>query len=270
MTAPLVALTIAGSDPSGGAGVQADLKTFSALGAYGTAVLTALTAQSTRGVTATHPVPAEFVTAQLTTLAADVRVDVVKIGMLARREVVVAVGDFLRGWAPAGDRVVVLDPVMVATSGDPLVDDDAVVAIRDLLPRAALVTPNLPEAARLLEEAVATDVDAMLGQAERVRGLGAAWVLLKGGHLDGPEAVDVLAGPDGARVLTGPRVDTRHTHGTGCTLSSALAVLGARLGGWPAAASAAKVWLTGALRAADGLGVGGGSGPVHHFHELWS
>lgn len=270
MTAPLVALTVAGSDPSGGAGIQADLKTFSALGAYGTAVLTALTAQSTTGVTGTHAVPAAFVTAQLQTLAADVRIDAVKIGMLGRREVVEAVGGFLREWDASGDRVVVLDPVMVATSGDPLVDDDAVAAIRDLLPRARLVTPNLPEAARLLDEPAVTDVGAMVGQAERLRALGPAWVLLKGGHLAGPDAVDVLVGPGGAHVLTGPRVDTRHTHGTGCTLSSAVAVLAARLGDWPAAASGAKEWLTGAIRAADGLRVGAGSGPVHHFHELWA
>lgn len=270
MTAPLVALTIAGSDPSGGAGVQADLKTFSALGAYGTAVLTALTAQSTRGVTGVHAVPAAFLAEQLATLAADVRLDAVKIGMLARGDVVEAVGGFLADWDAHRDRVVVLDPVMVATSGDPLVDDDAVAAIRDLLPQARLVTPNLPEAARLLGEPAAVDVGGMLAQADRLRALGPAWVLLKGGHLAGPEAVDVLAGPDGSHVLTGPRVDTRHTHGTGCTLSSAVAVLAARLGDWPAAASAAKEWLTGALRAADGLRVGSGSGPVHHFHELWS
>ncbi len=269
MTAPLVALTIAGSDPSGGAGIQADLKTFSALGAYGTAVLTALTAQSTRGVTGAHPVPAAFVTAQLETLAADVRIDAVKIGMLARRDVVEAVGAFLGDWDAAGERVVVLDPVMVATSGDPLVADDAVDAIRDLLPRARLVTPNLPEAARLLDEPAATDVDAMVAQADRVRALGATWVLLKGGHLRGQDAADVLAGPVGTHVLRGPRVDTRHTHGTGCTLSSAVAVLAARLGDWPAAAASAKEWLTGAIRAADELGVGSGSGPVHHFHELW-
>ncbi|GEN81248.1 bifunctional hydroxymethylpyrimidine kinase/phosphomethylpyrimidine kinase [Actinotalea fermentans] len=269
MTRPLVALTIAGSDPSGGAGVQADLKTFSALGAYGTAVLTALTAQSTRGVTGVHAVPAAFVAEQLATLAADVRIDAVKIGMLARAEVVDVVGAFLRDWDRDGERVVVLDPVMVATSGDPLLADDAVAAIRALLPRARLVTPNLPEAARLLDEPAAADVDAMLAQAERLRGLGSAWVLLKGGHLAGPSAVDVVVGPGVAEVLTGPRVATRHTHGTGCTLSSAVAVLAARLGDWPAAASAAKAWLTGALRAADTLAVGGGSGPVHHFHELW-
>ena len=269
VTAPLVALTVAGSDPSGGAGIQADLKTFSALGAYGTAVLTALTAQSTRGVTGTCSVPAPFVLSQLETLAADVRIDAVKIGMLARAEVVEAVEAFLHRWDPAGDRVVVLDPVMVATSGDPLVADDAVAGIRALLPRARLVTPNVPEAGRLLGVPAASDVGGMIVQAERLRGLGPVWVLLKGGHLPGPDATDVLVGPDGAHVLTGPRVDTRHTHGTGCTLSSAVAVLAARLGDWPAAAAAAKEWLTGAIRAADGLRVGSGIGPVHHFHELW-
>lgn len=268
-TPPLVALTIAGSDPSGGAGIQADLKTFSALGAYGTAVLTALTAQNTLGVTGTHPVPAAFVTAQLETLAADVRLDAVKIGMLARVEVVRAVDRFLGAWDPDGDRVVVLDPVMVATSGHPLVDDDAVDAVRALAPRARLLTPNLPEAARLLDEPAAADVPAMLAQAERLRVLGPSWVLLKGGHLPGPDAVDVLVGPGQTHVLTGPRVDSRHTHGTGCTLSSALAVLAARLGEWPAAAVAAKEWLTAAIRAGGGLAVGAGSGPVHHFHDVW-
>ena len=265
---PPVALTIAGSDPSGGAGIQADLKTFSALGAYGTSVLVALTAQSTQGVTGVHVVPAEFVTRQLDTLAADVRIDAVKIGMLATAAVADAVAAFLERQACD---VVVLDPVMVATSGDRLLADDAVEAVRRLLPLASVVTPNLAEAATLLQEPVATSVEEMVAQAHRLRAAGAARVLLKGGHLPGgDEAVDVLVGPDGVRLLAGPRIDTTNTHGTGCSLSSALAALRPQRRDWDETAQDAKTWLTGALAAADSLEIGQGHGPVHHFHELWS
>jgi len=260
-----VALTVAGSDPSGGAGVQADLKTFSALGAYGTAVLTALTAQNTRGVTGVHLVPADFVTQQLETLVADVRVDAVKIGMLATAELADAVAAFLRRHP---SDVVVLDPVMVATSGDRLLADDAVAALRRMLPLASLVTPNLPEAGHLLGVEQARDVPAMREQALRLLDTGAARVLLKGGHLDG-DAVDVLAGPDGVQELRAPRVPTANTHGTGCSLSSAIAALRVQRPGWQEAIADAKAWLTGALAAADTLAVGGGHGPVHHFHALW-
>ena len=259
------ALTVAGSDPSGGAGVQADLKTFSALGAYGCAVLTALTAQNTRGVSGVHLVPAGFVTEQLETLLADVRVDTVKIGMLATAGIARAVRDVL-----AAHRlpVVVLDPVMVATSGDRLLDDDAVEAVRELLPLASLVTPNLPEAAALLGEDVVTEPSGMAAQAQRLRRAGAERVLLKGGHLEG-DAVDVLAGPDGVVEFTAKRIDTPNTHGTGCSLSSAVAALRPQRESWVQAVDDAKTWLTGAIAASDQLDVGSGHGPVHHFHGLW-
>ncbi|GAA1622511.1 bifunctional hydroxymethylpyrimidine kinase/phosphomethylpyrimidine kinase [Georgenia ruanii] len=267
MSRPLVALTIAGSDPSGGAGIQADLKTFSALGAYGTAVLTALTAQSTRGVTGVHTVPPGFVREQLDTLLVDVPVDAMKIGMLAGAPTVEAVREFLAEAAPP---VVVLDPVMVSTSGDRLLDDGAVSAMRRLLPHASVITPNLPEAAVLLGRDEARDLDTMRAQACALADLGAQRVLLKGGHLTGPDAIDLWVDAAGERVLRAARVPTRNTHGTGCSLSSALAVLAARLGSWPDAAAGAKSWLTGALAAGDSLDIGAGPGPVHHFYELWS
>jgi hydroxymethylpyrimidine/phosphomethylpyrimidine kinase len=275
MTPPPVALTIAGSDPSGGAGIQADLKTFSALGAYGTSVITALTAQNTRGVTGVHLVPGGFVTEQLRTLVADVRIDAIKIGMLSTREVAEAVGDFLREVAC---EIVVLDPVMVATSGDRLLAPDAAEAVRRLLPLASLITPNLHEAADLLGAGVAPDLPGMRAQAVALLDAGAQRVLVKGGHLvNGPGwasggrslAVDVLAGPDGVHELTAPRIATTNTHGTGCSLSSAIAALRPRHESWLGAVSEAKAWLTGALAAADTLQIGSGHGPVHHFHALW-
>ena len=264
MSAP-VALTIAGSDPSGGAGIQADLKTFGALGVYGTAVLTALTAQNTQGVTGVHLVPVDFVTQQLETLVADVRVDAVKIGMLATADLAAAVAEFLV--AHPVD-VVVLDPVMIATSGDRLLADDAVAAVRRMLPLASLVTPNLPEAAVLLDEPVATDVASMRAQAGRLLGAGARRVLVKGGHL-ASDAVDVLAGPEGVHELAARRIETTSTHGTGCSLSSACAALRLRRGDWVKAVTEAKEWLTGAIAAGESLGVGRGHGPVHHFHRNW-
>jgi hydroxymethylpyrimidine/phosphomethylpyrimidine kinase len=265
---PPVALTIAGSDPSGGAGVQADLKTFSALGVYGTSVITALTAQNTRGVTGIHLVPADFVTEQLATLVADVRIDAVKIGMLATRELADAVASFLHTHP---FDVVVLDPVMVATSGDRLLTTDAVDAIRRLLPLASLITPNLDEAADLLRTNLAIDVDGMLDQGRELIALGARRVLIKGGHL--PEtsaAVDVFVSPDREQVLSTPRLNTTNTHGTGCTLSSAIAALRTQRGSWLEAVTDAKVWLTTAIGAADVLDIGHGHGPVHHFHQVWT
>ena len=266
MTRPPVALTIAGSDPSGGAGIQADLKTFSALGAFGTSVITALTAQSTTGVTGVHVVPAEFVTRQLETLVADVRIDAIKIGMLADAAVADAVREFLVRHAPG---IVVLDPVMVATSGDRLLADDAVAAVRMLLPLSSVITPNLGESAVLLGGPVAVDVDEMADQAAALRALGAPRVLLKGGHLGGDTSVDVLVDEHGTTLLAAPRVPTANTHGTGCTLSSALAALRPRRPDWVETARDAKVWLTQALRRADELEIGHGHGPVHHFHALW-
>jgi hydroxymethylpyrimidine/phosphomethylpyrimidine kinase len=261
------ALTIAGSDPSGGAGIQADLKTFSALGIYGTAVITALTAQNTLGVQDVHMTPPAFVAQQLDVLVADIRLDAVKIGMLGTAEIAEAVGRFLRRENPP---VVVLDPVMVATSGDRLLTDDAVAALKGLLPLASLITPNLPEAAALLGTPIAPDLRAMRTQAAQLLVLGAQRVLLKGGHLDSAdESIDVYAGPEGGFDLTGPRIATVNTHGTGCSLSSALAALRLTSPDWPTAARAAKRWLTGALAAADSLQIGHGHGPVHHFYEWW-
>lgn len=267
MTRPPVALTIAGSDPSGGAGIQADLKTFSALGAYGTSVITALTAQNTRGVTGVRAIGTDFVAEQWRTLVDDVALDAIKIGMLATAELADLVAGFL------DERVcehVVLDPVMVATSGDRLLDEDAVEAVRRLLPRASLITPNLPEAADLLGAPAATTVEEMFVQAHALVERGAQRVLLKGGHrIGGEHSVDVYVGPEGARELSSRRVDTSNTHGTGCTLSSALAALRPRRDTWPDTAHDAKDWLTTALAAADTLEIGAGAGPVHHFHEYW-
>jgi hydroxymethylpyrimidine/phosphomethylpyrimidine kinase len=264
-----VALTVAGSDPSGGAGIQADLKTFSALGAYGTAVLTALTAQNTRGVTGVHPVPAEFVALQLRTLLDDVDVHATKLGMLGSAEVVRAVAAVLAERRPGP---VICDPVMVATSGDRLIDEDAVDAVRtELLPVADLITPNVPEAAALLGGGPVTDVDELPEQAVALLALGPRAVLLKGGHLGGTESVDVLATADGVWTTRRPRVATTATHGTGCTLSSAIAALAARTGDaeWPAIVEQARDYLQHALEAGQGMGIGSGHGPVHHFAGIW-
>ncbi|MEO3876217.1 bifunctional hydroxymethylpyrimidine kinase/phosphomethylpyrimidine kinase [Nonomuraea sp. B12E4] len=267
MTSVPKILSIAGTDPSGGAGIHGDLKTFSALGGYGMAVTTALVAQTTTGVRGVHEVPAEFVSAQLDTLLADVPADAVKIGMLGRAPVIHAVAAALDRFSPP---YVVLDPVMVAKSGDRLLPADAVSALREvLLPRADLITPNLPEAADLLGEPQARTVAEMHEQVRRLHALGARRVLLKGGHLDGEVCVDVFSAGGEPVDLAGPRVATRHTHGTGCTLSSAVAALRVRHRDWLAAVRAARDYLTGALRAADSLRVGGGHGPVHHFHAVW-
>lgn len=259
-------LTIAGTDPSAGAGVAADLKTFAALGAYGTLVVTAVTAQSTRGVDAVHQLDGGFVQQQLETLLADVRVDAVKIGMLGSAEVTRAVAAVLRRHRLP---YVVLDPVMVATSGDRLLAADAVAALRDeLLPLADLITPNMPEAGDLLGVAEARDEGEMAVQAlELARRT--TRVLLKGGHLGGPESVDLLVEGGAVLRLAAPRVDTTSTHGTGCTLSSAIAALRPAAPDWATAVRGAKDYLNGALRAADSLHIGSGHGPLHHFHALW-
>jgi hydroxymethylpyrimidine/phosphomethylpyrimidine kinase len=267
-----VALTVAGSDPSGGAGIQADLKTFSALGVYGTAVLTALTAQNTRGVTGVHPVPAAFVGEQIATLLADVTVHATKTGMLGTAGVVREVAAALAGRV-AGP--VVVDPVMVATSGDRLVDDEAIAAVREvLLPVADLVTPNVPEAAALLDVVPATSVEELAVQAAELLELGPGAVLAKGGHLGGEESLDVLATADGVVVTRRPRVDTTATHGTGCTLSSAIAALVARgVGGperWEPVVERARDYLQRALEGGAALGIGSGHGPVHHFAGVWT
>ncbi len=262
-----IALTIAGSDSGGGAGIQADLKTFSALGVYGASVVTALTAQNTRGVTAVHDVPPDFVTAQIDAVFSDIAVNAVKIGMLSQPEVIRAVRAGLDRWNV--DKVV-LDPVMVATSGDLLLVPEAVATLREvLLPRATLITPNLHEAARLTERPVAEDRAAMQVQAEMLMSLGARAVLIKGGHGKGDEAEDLLLNAHGPLWLTAHRHPTTNTHGTGCTLSSAIAV-GLALGLDPVqSVRAAKAYLTAAIRSADRLKIGHGHGPVDHFHAWW-
>ena len=260
-------VTIAGTDPSGGAGIQADLKAFSANGAYGMSVITALVAQTTTGVSEVREVPPEFVTAQLTTLLDDVRVDAVKIGMLANAGVIRAVVAALDRYAPPH---VVLDPVMVAKSGDRLLEPEAVAVLRDeLLPRVDLITPNLPEAADLLGEAEISSADDMPGQAARLAELGAKQVLLKGGHLRGESSVDLLRADGTAEFLDSERVVTTNDHGTGCTLSAAIAALRPQRPDWPSAVREAKQYLTAALRESHRLDVGHGHGPVHHFHQWW-
>ncbi|WP_267425961.1 bifunctional hydroxymethylpyrimidine kinase/phosphomethylpyrimidine kinase [Methylobacterium sp. GC_Met_2] len=265
-----IAVTIAGSDSGGGAGIQADLKTFSALGVYGASVITALTAQNTRGVQGIHDVPAEFVARQIDSVFSDLAVRAVKIGMLSRTDVIVAVAEGLA--RHAGAIPVVLDPVMVATSGDRLIADDAVATLRDrLLAQADLITPNLPEAAVLLGESVAEDPATAAAQARRLLALGARAVLIKGGHGTGRDSIDHLVTADGTlQTLVAPRIATANTHGTGCTLSSAIAAGLARGLALPAAVAEAKTYLTAALGAADRLQVGTGHGPVHHFHGLWA
>lgn len=262
-------LSIAGVDPSGGAGILADLKAFSALGAYGTGVVAALTAQNTRRVDAVEMVSPSFVAAQIDTLLADVRIDAVKIGMLGNPQVVEAVAGRL---AAHGVRRIVLDPVMVAKSGDRLLAAEAVDALRRLLvPMASVLTPNLPEAADLLGEAEAGDVAAMRSMARRLRALGPAIVVLKGGHLPGENCTDIVE--DGTRsiALASRRIATRNTHGTGCTLSAAIAALLPRHVDPVDAIREARAYLAAAIAAADDLDVGSGDGhgPVHHFHALW-
>jgi hydroxymethylpyrimidine/phosphomethylpyrimidine kinase len=268
---PPVALTIAGSDSSGGAGVQADLKSFAAHGAYGMSVIVALTAQSTRGVTGIMPVPVDFVSLQLDTVCEDIRVDAVKVGMLASAELVDAVAaalDRLREAQP--ELPIIVDPVMVSTSGSRLLDDEAVDALSRLLPRSSLITPNIAEAAALLDVAPASELDEQVTQAEQLLASGARRVLLKGGHGGGAEAVDVLAEVGAEPVFfSAPRIDTANTHGTGCSLSSAIAALRPQCDSWQEAVSAAKQWLTGAIAHADHLDIGGGPGPVHHFYRSW-
>lgn len=262
-----IALAIAGSDSGGGAGIQADLKAMSALGVYGASVVTAVTAQNTRAVTAVHAIPPEVVTAQIDAVLADLDVRAIKIGMLATPEIIGRVASAIAGF----DGPVVLDPVMVAKSGDTLLAPEAVAALRDeLVPRATLVTPNLPEAACLLDCAAATSVEEMKEQGEALCGLGARAVLVKGGHMEGESCTDMLV--SGGRVLStlaAPRQRTRNTHGTGCTLSSAIAAGLAGGLALPEAVAQAHRYLQRAIGEADALNVGQGHGPVHHFHPFW-
>jgi hydroxymethylpyrimidine/phosphomethylpyrimidine kinase len=257
---PPVALTIAGSDSSGGAGIQADLKTFHAFGVFGTTAVTAVTAQDTRGVRAVHSVPIDLVRLQIEMVIDDLKPAAIKSGMLATRGLVEAVADVLRRHPP---RAYVLDPVMVATSGDRLLESDAVAAIRDqLLPTTSVVTPNSEEAAILTGRA--TDTVARLGDAARALvDLGAGAALVKGGHLDGTTVVDVLWDGSNETVWRHPRIDTRHTHGTGCTLSAALAAGFAHERDLVTAAGDAVDFVMRALASAPGLGRG--HGPLNHM-----
>ncbi len=252
-------LTIAGSDPSGGAGIQADLKTFGALGVYGMSVITALTAQNTQGVQGVEPVSPGFVREQLISVFEDVDIAAVKIGMVGEGDVIDMIAEILKRYNPPH---VVLDPVMVATSGDALLSSDGISALKArLIPLADVITPNIPEAGKLLKKAV-LDMEVA---ATDLLSLGCGAVLLKGGHGSSPRSDDVLATDSGVSIFEAVRIDTHNTHGTGCTLSSALAAylaLGLEL---KDACAAAKDYITGALMHADALNVGGGHGPVHHF-----
>jgi hydroxymethylpyrimidine/phosphomethylpyrimidine kinase len=266
MNTPIV-VTIAGSDSSGGAGIQADLKTFSALGVYGASVVAALTAQNTVSVTAIHPVPPDFIAAQMDAVFSDLAVGAVKIGMLGNADVIATVAARLERYGQAN---VVLDPVMVATSGRRLLAPDAVDALRnELLPRALVITPNLPEAAVLLDTDEATDAAAMHRQAQCLIALGAKAVLIKGGHAGGAESTDLLVTATTSVRVSGQRIATRNTHGTGCTLSAAIAAGLAKGLGLAQAVQDANAYVTSAIAAADRLAIGNGPGPLHHFHRWW-
>lgn len=262
-----IAVTIAGSDSGGGAGIQADLKTFSALKVYGASVITALTAQNTQGVQGIHDVPADFIAAQMDSVFSDLKVDAVKIGMLSQVGVIETVA---AGIERHGISRVVLDPVMVAASGDRLLSEDAIAALRTvLLPHAAIVTPNLPEAAAILGEDVAQDEQTMLDQGKRILAMGPSAVLIKGGHGSGPESTDLLIESTNVHRFPAPRIATKNTHGTGCTLSSAIAAKLAQGTTLHPAVEAAKAYISAAIAAGRDLDIGQGHGPVHHFHSYW-
>jgi hydroxymethylpyrimidine/phosphomethylpyrimidine kinase len=262
-----IALTIAGSDSGGGAGIQADLKTFSALGVYGASAITALTAQNTLGVQGVHEAPPAFVAQQIDSVLSDLDVKAIKIGMVSSAPIIEAIAGALAGHRGIP---IVLDPVMVAASGDPLLAASAIDALRKrLLPLATVVTPNLPEAAMLCGEPMAGDEAAMLAQGRRLVGDGAAAALIKGGHADSAESVDLLVTRAGVERFAVPRIATRNVHGTGCTLSSAVAAGLAK--GLPLrdAVAEGKAYVTAAIAAASTLAVGRGHGPAHHFHAWW-
>ena len=265
MTTP-IALTIAGSDSSGGAGIQADLKTFAAFITYGASVITALTAQNTTGVQAVHAVPPEFVAAQIASVLSDLDVGAVKTGMLANAAIITVVAAAL---IKVPDIPLVVDPVMVATSGDALLQADAVATFKlALFPRATLITPNLPEAAKLLDQPVAkTEADAM-AQLLALGHLGAKAVLLKGGHGEGREAVDLLLIDGKISRFASPRIDTRNTHGTGCTLSAAITALLARGNDLETAVARAKLYIHRAIEAGRHVTIGHGHGPVDHLYAF--
>lgn len=263
-------VTIAGVDPSGGAGVLADIKTMSALGGYGCGVIAALTAQNTKKVTGVQPVPADFVRLQLKTLFEDVHIDAVKIGMLADPAVIKVVAEAIKRYKPA---YVVIDPVMVAKSGDRLLPEESVEALKtELLPLATILTPNLPEATALCgrtEEIKAeSEMPALARELLELMSPG-SWLLLKGGHFSGPEAPDFLTDGQTDRILNARRIETKNTHGTGCTLSSAIATLLPQTQNVPEAVQKAKEYLSAAILHSDELAVGRGHGPVHHFYNIW-
>jgi hydroxymethylpyrimidine/phosphomethylpyrimidine kinase len=262
-----IALTIAGSDSGGGAGIQADLKTFSALGVYGASVITALTAQNTQGVQGVFDVPPEFVEAQIISVLSDINVQAVKIGMLANAGIIKTVAKSLNKFKPHN---IVLDPVMIATSGDRLLQADAVQALkRELFPLSCVITPNLHEAAALLGASMAVNEAEMEQQAFALVEQGARAVLIKGGHGSGTQSVDILVNNGVVSRFCAPRVQTKNTHGTGCTLSSAIAAYLSRECDLCDALAKAKLYVSGAIAAADSLQIGNGNGPTHHFYEWW-
>ena len=264
MTTPPTAMTIAGSDSGGGAGIQADLKTFAALGVYGTSVITAITAQNTQGVTAIHEIPVDLIRAQMDAVVSDIGADAVKAGMLSSAEIIETVAEAVRS---LGLTTLVVDPVMVAKGGDRLLREDAVEALRTrLLPLATVVTPNGPEAEVLSGITIHTPQEARQA-AESIVRMGAKSVVVKGGHLTGKDAVDLFYDGTTFRELSAPRIDTRNTHGTGCTFASAIAAGLARGLTLEEAVTRAKEYVTEAIRA--NLDVGHGHGPLNHFFKLW-
>jgi len=266
-TYPPHLLSIAGTDPSGGAGQMADVKTFSALGAYSTSVITAVLAQNTQGVQKIHALPGDMIKAQLESVFEDISIDAVKIGMIADRETALIVKQALDYYQP---RFVVLDPVMVAKSGDMLVDQAGLEAVRDILvPLADVITPNLPEAAALLGTTPPHDKQAMAAMLPALKQLGPANILLKGGHLQGAESPDVMLVEGKIEWLSAPRVETPNLHGSGCTLASAIAALLPQRATTGEAMRDAKAFMTEALLASARLGVGKGKGPAHHFWSWW-
>jgi len=261
-----IALTIAGSDSSGGAGIQADLKTFTALGVYGASVITAITAQNTQGVQDVLGLPPAIITAQIASIASDLAVGAIKTGMLADRMTVATVADGLSRFQGVP---LVVDPVMVATSGDVLLAPDAIDAVRTrLFALATVVTPNLREAAKLLDAPVAATENEMEAQGRRLLAFGAKAVLIKGGHGAGPDATDILVLDAGSLRFSRPRIATRNTHGTGCTLAAAIAAHLAKGCSLPSAVEAAKAYVWAAIEAGRTLGVGHGNGPVDHLHAI--
>lgn len=261
-----IALTIAGSDSGGGAGIQADLKSFSALGVFGASVITAITAQNTQGVTAVEDISTKVIAAQMRAVFSDLDVDALKIGMVSRTETINTIADELAAFKGP----VVVDPVMVATSGDRLLQEDAIEALKSrLIPLASIVTPNLPEAALLTASPLAETQQEMLEQAQKILALGPKAVLMKGGHGRSSQSTDYLVTNKNMLELKAERIETRNDHGTGCTLAAAITAGLAKGMPLEAAVAEAKTYLHEALRTGASLRIGKGRGPVHHFHAWW-